>query len=309
MKILLAYDGSASSDAAIEDLRKGGLPSKAEALVVCVADGNLTPPQHVGSIETDFNTASTVKLSEAETLAETAKQRIASYFPQWTISSEALWGAPATVVMDTSAWWHPDLIVVGSHGHSLVVRVLLGSTSLELVHNAPCSVRVARPGGASVQGGPLRIIVGHDGSKEADAMMDAVAGRSWPAQTEVQIILVEQTLVPTPIGLEVSTFSHEPAYNVIREADEHERVRLQRLADDVADLFRRAGLIASSIVVDGQPGEVIVEEAERTKADVIFVGARGLGRIDRLLLGSVSTHVVTHAHCTVEVVRRVGEAE
>jgi hypothetical protein len=41
MKILIAYDGSSSADAAICDLRRAGLPSDAEALVICVANGHL----------------------------------------------------------------------------------------------------------------------------------------------------------------------------------------------------------------------------------------------------------------------------
>jgi nucleotide-binding universal stress UspA family protein len=55
--------------------------------------------------------------------------------------------------------------------------------------------------------------------------------------------------------------------------------------------------------MDGDPREVIVVAADLSKADAIFVGARGLGRVERFLLGSVSTHILTHAHCTVEVVR------
>jgi nucleotide-binding universal stress UspA family protein len=40
-------------------------------------------------------------------------------------------------------------------------------------------------------------------------------------------------------------------------------------------------------------------------AETVFIGARGLGVLDRLLLGGVSTAVVTHAECAVEVVRYV----
>ena len=50
MKILIGYDGSSSANAAIEDLRKAGLPPQAEALVVCVADGNL-PAIESGAID------------------------------------------------------------------------------------------------------------------------------------------------------------------------------------------------------------------------------------------------------------------
>ena len=70
-----------------------------------------------------------------------------------------------------------------------------------------------------------------------------------------------------------------------------------------AKSLRDAGLIVSEMVVSGDPREVIIAEADRWNADSIFVGARGLGRMERLLLGSVSTYVVNHAHCTVEVVR------
>jgi nucleotide-binding universal stress UspA family protein len=49
-----------------------------------------------------------------------------------------------------------------------------------------------------------------------------------------------------------------------------------------------------------------VKEAEIWGADAIVIGARGLGPLDRLLLGSVSTAVVSHAPCSVEVFRPVG---
>jgi nucleotide-binding universal stress UspA family protein len=49
---------------------------------------------------------------------------------------------------------------------------------------------------------------------------------------------------------------------------------------------------------------VIVEEAERWGADLIVMGSRGLGAWNRLLLGSVSSAVVHHAKCSVEIVRK-----
>ena len=58
-------------------------------------------------------------------------------------------------------------------------------------------------------------------------------------------------------------------------------------------------------VVEGDPRQMIIEEARGRNVDAIFVGARGLGRVERLLLGSVSTYILTHARCTVEVVHNV----
>jgi len=150
---------------------------------------------------------------------------------------------------------------------------------------------------------PIRIIIGNDGSNEAEAMIRSVAKRSWPADTEAKIISVVQTLVPATTLLEASTYAQEPAYSVIREADEQMRSRLGQIAAESANTLRRAGLSASCATIDGDPRAIIVAEAERLKGDAIFVGARGLGRMQRLLLGSVSSYIVTHAHCTVEVVR------
>ena len=78
-------------------------------------------------------------------------------------------------------------------------------------------------------------------------------------------------------ALEASTFAQEPAYSVIREADERLRSRLGNIAAESANALRRAGLIATTHVVDGDPREVILTAAEVTGADTIFVGARGHG--------------------------------
>ena len=55
---------------------------------------------------------------------------------------------------------------------------------------------------------------------------------------------------------------------------------------------------------EGRAATVILEEAERTSAELIIVGARDHGAIERVLLGSVSAEVVDHAHCPVLVARR-----
>src|SRR6266542_527979 len=56
----------------------------------------------------------------------------------------------------------------------------------------------------------------------------------------------------------------------------------------------------------GSPRSVILEEADRWNADLIVIGSHGYGAWQRFLLGSVSQSVVSHAKCSVEVVRRRG---
>jgi nucleotide-binding universal stress UspA family protein len=55
-------------------------------------------------------------------------------------------------------------------------------------------------------------------------------------------------------------------------------------------------------VVYGHPAQVLIDESRN--ADLLVVGSRGHGGFTGMMLGSVSTHCVTHASCPVTVVRR-----
>lgn len=65
----------------------------------------------------------------------------------------------------------------------------------------------------------------------------------------------------------------------------------------------RPDLSVDAEVRPGEPARVIVAEADRWGADLIVVGAHGMGRAERLLLGSVSRQVASKAKCSVEIVR------
>jgi nucleotide-binding universal stress UspA family protein len=69
---------------------------------------------------------------------------------------------------------------------------------------------------------------------------------------------------------------------------------------------RGVGVTAEFLVWDGDPGGSIAAAAEAEQADLIVVGTRGRSGAGRMLLGSVSDHVVRHATCPVLVVRPSG---
>src|SRR5688500_19095125 len=101
MKILIAYDGSASADTAIEGLQRAGLPAEnVEALVVSVGEVWLPPPARDEVIEDTFplqippglkearERAARV-MEEAEQLAERGGKRVQHVFSSWRVSHEA----------------------------------------------------------------------------------------------------------------------------------------------------------------------------------------------------------------------------
>jgi nucleotide-binding universal stress UspA family protein len=243
------------------------------------------------------------QFGEAERVCESGRQQLQSYFPGWNVSGVTHTGSPMKSILQESSEWIPDLMVVGSHGRSTVVRLLLGSVSLGLIHHAPCSIRVARTG-TSCGVGPIRVVVCNDGSEEAESALRVVLSRTWPEKTEVHVISVAETLTPAREALAASTFAQEPAFTVINRADKEEWKRIRDVSNQSVQRLSGAGLIGRATVVEGDPRREIIAEAIRSNADVIFLGARGLSRIERLLLGSISTHVIAHAPCSVEVVRQ-----
>jgi nucleotide-binding universal stress UspA family protein len=66
------------------------------------------------------------------------------------------------------------LVVVGTHGHSRMVGITLGSVATHLLHEAPCSVLVARPP-SDRRTWPQTIVVGVDGSRSSEAAFEVAS--------------------------------------------------------------------------------------------------------------------------------------
>jgi nucleotide-binding universal stress UspA family protein/predicted transcriptional regulator len=295
MKIVIGYDGSEYADAALNDLRRAGLPRDVEALIVSVVEGVIPPPDSeiIEKALTSRRVTSAVAqashaLTQAQECARLGGERVKSLFPQWEVRTEYLTGAPADALMWRAADWGADLIVVGSQGRSALGRLFLGSVSRKVVTEARCSVRVARApigkGGKDDQ--PARIIIGLDGSSCALAAVEAVAARAWPAGAEARVVTATKP------------------FHMYGETPAMQESRVRGFQDAAMAELSEAGLAVSSKMIKGDPKSALIDEANAWGADCIFVGSRGLsGALQRFFLGSVSTGVVTGASRSVEVVR------
>ena len=76
---------------------------------------------------------------------------------------------------------------------------------------------------------------------------------------------------------------------------------METLGDEADRKLANCGIIASRHVVEGDPVSTLVNEARIWNSDAVFMGARRHGPVERLLVGSVSASVITHAPCTVEI--------
>jgi nucleotide-binding universal stress UspA family protein len=299
MKILIAYDGSDVAESAIDDLKRAGLPRRAEAIVLTIAEELIPAPTSIGGVETTFAKSLLEEEKDSLALARRARSRIQQLFPGWEILAEAGIGSPGSEIITMADEWRPDLIVVGPRGRTALGRMFFGSVSQKVVNEARCSVRVAR--GRIVEPDvPARIIVGVDGSEEADAAVEEIASRNWPGGSEVRIVNSAWTI---PSASDPGT-----AVN-FAEWVAQETERVNKVVEGAADKLRSAGLKVSIVVKEREPKALLCSEAEGLMADCIFVGARGMGRLERFLIGSVSSGVAARAHCSVEVVRARDDEE
>jgi nucleotide-binding universal stress UspA family protein len=312
MKILLGYDGSQSADAALHDLKRAGLPDEAEALIVGVAD--VFMPAATSNYEVAEQgfasrrvTASLMAaeqqraslLLEAKAFTTKAAERVRSYFPGWHVSTEVLAGQASQELLSRADEWNPDLVVVGSHGHSAAGRLILGSVSKKIVTDSHHSVRVTRGALEKNEFDPIRIVIGVDGSSEAEHAVRAVGRRIWPDGTEVRIVAVDDGTSPARISRILPL-----AAATIRGEQEESALVAQRMVNWAENELSVIGLNVSVATEKGDPQRVLIHHAQKWDADAIFVGGRRFSSaFERFRLGSVATGLITKAHCTVEVVR------
>ncbi len=146
----------------------------------------------------------------------------------------------------------------------------------------------------------MRVLIGVDGSPFSDAALEEVARRDWPKGSQILVVhAFEMPMAPTPEVWVLPPDYYEQLDRALRtQSDAIIEAAVEKLKSRLGDSVE----IESKAML-GSPRRVILDEADSFKADLIVVGSHGYPTWERLLLGSVSQAVVSHAKCSVEVVR------
>lgn len=140
----------------------------------------------------------------------------------------------------------------------------------------------------------MKILIAVDDSPQAYRAARFVARMRWPAGSRVIVATVVRAPTP-PQGMAGGV---EDADAI---ADLHQR--LTCALHRTRDLLRAAGLSTEERPVQGDARERLLEMVEEERVDLLVLGSRGHNPLLRLLLGSVSSHAVTHARCSVLVIK------
>jgi len=286
MNVLVATDGSKYGRWALEWVAQLPLVEPAKVLALHVLD--------IGAVRAPFRSQPAMAGSEgyiqdeirrmdtrsAKTITD-AKKQLAALKLKGTVCKEQ--GAIAPVILKRAPKRN-GLLVVGSKGLDALDRFMLGSVSTTLIHHATCPVLVVKTKAAPVR----RITLATDGSNASVKALEFVRTKLQPDRSTGK-----GGRVPIQVSvIHVMPFSN---YQELKEA--------RKLLEQSVRMLTQAGFTAEAVCLSGRPAEEIMKVAAKQHAELIVMGAQGLGAIARFLLGSVSTRVVQHATCSVLVVR------
>jgi len=170
---------------------------------------------------------------------------------------------------------HVDMIIVGRHGRTGLVRLMMGSVAAKVIGHAPCNVLVVSPN-ARIEF--KNILVATDGSQYSESAIREAIGIAKRCNSSL-------------VALSVASADEE------RKAAEDNVRRATELAS-------KEGVKAEGVALIGKPYETIVEAAKQKRADLIVVGSHGRRGLDRLLMGSVTERVIGHSETAVLIVKR-----
>lgn len=297
MKVMIAYDGSVYADAAIDDLRRAGLPQKGEALVISIADVSKASIATSCEIEVLGRFVSPALLEETIALTNREKanvsnkaiklaiqggKRVLSNFPGWRVRNQIGVGNPAEELLKKANEFDPDLIVVGSYGRSAIGRFFLGSVSQEVAEKANCSVRVGRRvSEKDASTAPIKVIIGASALPDAEEVIRAVSRRAWTEDTEIRLVVADD-------GISAGRVSAVYPY-------------AKAIFEQSVEELHSTGAKVSVDIKSGNTESILLEEAENWKADSIFIVNERAN--EEIRLGSLATALITKAKCTVELIR------
>ncbi|MBX7167311.1 MAG: universal stress protein [Pirellulales bacterium] len=302
MKVLFGVDGSTSSFAAVKRVA-GWLSPANDQLAIYYA----VPEVHFNA---PADRANEMHSRARKALAEVVFAEAKSYLPEGLQSTaQTIVGerSPGPGLLAAADEIRADLIVIGAHGTGTGRKGLMGAVARAVVHAAHLPVLVHREAEHVPESVPLRILLACDGqgtSSEAATMLHRF---TWPAQTVGKVIGVIESMfageLPTWLEQRARSADAEAMAQVwVREHEaekQHRQEELVKLCTSLPAPFANQ----TPIVAEGHAAEQILAAAAAESAGLLVLGARGVGMLGRILLGSTSERVLNHSPCSVLIVR------
>jgi nucleotide-binding universal stress UspA family protein len=144
----------------------------------------------------------------------------------------------------------------------------------------------------------MRVLIAVEDKVFGEAIAEFVGAHKWEAGSKFKVIHVAnaEELYQTS-----DSFCCEAARDMVEERDRRARSLVKGIAAQITTKLGGAEVIDD--IIYGKPKEIILDEADNWKADVVVMGSHGRTGFSRFLLGSVSLSVLSQAPCSVMIVK------
>ena len=319
-RILVPLDGSDGAERAIPVAARIARASGGSIVFIRV----VPPPAEVGTFGTGLHgtiamkpevEASEKEFADATNYLVTVITAYVDELAGIATETDVATGAASSTIFSTAGYEYVDLIVMCSHGETGLKRWVLGSVAQQAVRHSPVPVLVLNEHGVVPPvpdaAHPLRILVPLDGSELAESALEPatqlIAALTAPAQGELHLLRVVD--LPSAYGKMKSQ-----AYisdGVQEEARKEAEAYVKAVADRMRETTFATGKlnITSSAAVSTDVAGTIIKLAEQTEGDessscdLIAIATHGRGGLRRMVMGSVTEHLLGSTRLPLLIVR------
>lgn len=298
-RILVALDGSQLSECILPYARFFAKTLKVPVeLVRVVGPEALTPlsdAQHAR-----YND---VMRAEKKTAGDYLRGLAASFADPSEVDCRVEVGKPAEIIVNR-AEAHPDtLIAMSTHGRSGVGRWLIGSVADKVLQATASPLLLVRTSekNETSEAAPFKtVVVPLDGSALAEVVMPHVT--ELAKKMNFELVLLRVCSLPTPV---YTTQEYMPDLGEIW--DQMKKEAKGYLDEKVRQLQKEGVRRVSSVAVEGEAAEKIIDLARKNFHSLVAMCTHGRTGIDRWVLGSITERVVRHVSEPVLVIRGVSD--
>jgi nucleotide-binding universal stress UspA family protein len=308
MKVLVATDGSASSEAALDMITNKPWSKDTHFKVVSVVE-----PLHsrldalfVGGLGDMSRRAQAAYQADIENVLSQSKTTLGAKFGQEAVSSEVLTGNPADQIIQAAKLYMADLIIMGGHFSS--AEGWYGSVARGVTIQAPCSVRIVHPDSSGSMAkkeefkenwNETRLLIAVSSQADAELLGTTAARREWAENSRVQVLNV---VAPFHNN---ARFGQSKDWQEVSEkaetaAKEHGEALVETTAAMIRDKFGKPNV--TSHVLHGSPRSLILQVAQDWGSDLVLMGAHSKDKtLMERIVGSTAAAVVLNSPCSVEL--------
>jgi len=209
-------------------------------------------------------------------------------------------GNAAKTIIDISEIENFDLVILGSHNKHEFERLFLGSVSYKVSRQSKISVMVIKsvlPTKINPDSEYL-VCFAVDGSDYSNYASENIGKFLDKGRSKINILYVTkplQEIIPSEAYIYIDSPKIMEELNLVAQ---------DILKEAAVNVLKQRLTINKKDHIEGDPAQIIIEEADNNRCDLIVVGSHGQTGITDWLLGSVSAKIYNYSNIPVLIIKK-----